>query len=702
MRVLRTAFLIALIGTGLANAQIPTPRQDVLEAQVARPADPWPRGQGHVVLALPGSLEKLKAYHEPGGSFSPEFGSFGVSLWVTDQRGTILETSDSIPLAQIRQKLAWHEGAVVPAIQTETDEYMAEWSLGAKVGSFRLLLRQTLSSDQRAVLAVRSVGPAGAAIESLLWNGREILVNGRYSVRLESSPTSIYVGPEGPSGWTMAKSSSAIECHGKKGWCYARLELPPREDVIVQIVDNFPPRNPELTAHSTRSNLQIDLPDGRFADSLNAQVAHLMMGLVDNQTRPGDPNNYPLTWLRDGAYMVVALARAGELDTTRELARYFAERDFFGGFGAEGDNPGLALWVLQEVASRLRDPAFDEYLWPSVYRKAEFILGLQSTREPIERIFAQIIVPRHRARQDLYELAQPAKDGLIEGRMDNFHPEMYVTAVSYGGLMSAAQFADRVHRDEDARRWRAVAAQLQRAWVSAYKSMDPVKVYKSFDLSDPNAEVNPNIEYTFVGVWGPWIATDRLAYRQGLEAQWDVNWDSARSGFREVPLWTYFNFEKADQFVLLGDAKLTWKTLEWFWDHQPSPGLYSWWEGDGEENSFHSWDYVRGWVHPPHVTPHYQSAGACLLTQLDMLAYVDRSSSRPLIVIGAGMPASWNRRPMHVHGLTTEWGNLDWDWDGRAMVVKAQSQSVDFRLGSGFPAGAKVTVLLVQSGGTAN
>jgi hypothetical protein len=69
-------------------AQTPTARQQVLEAEErARPTGPWPRGRRHVVLALPGSSEKAKGYHEPGGSFSSEFGSFGVSSWITDLQG---------------------------------------------------------------------------------------------------------------------------------------------------------------------------------------------------------------------------------------------------------------------------------------------------------------------------------------------------------------------------------------------------------------------------------------------------------------------------------------------------------------------------------------------------------------------------------------------------------------------------------------
>src|SRR5437016_2431682 len=84
-----------------------TPRLEVIHAMLQRPDDPWPRGKGHVLLAVPGCLEANKGYHEPGAGFSPSFGSFGVSIWITDNDGKIETTSDSIPLEDIRQYLVW-------------------------------------------------------------------------------------------------------------------------------------------------------------------------------------------------------------------------------------------------------------------------------------------------------------------------------------------------------------------------------------------------------------------------------------------------------------------------------------------------------------------------------------------------------------------------------------------------------------------
>ncbi len=81
--------------------------------------------------------------------------------------------------------------------------------------------------------------------------------------------------------------------------------------------------------------------------------------------------------------MIAGLARAGQLDVARQLVPYFAENDFFGGFGAEGDAPGQGLRVLEDVARRVHDPAFDRGLWPHIERKDMLAYVDESGPEPV-------------------------------------------------------------------------------------------------------------------------------------------------------------------------------------------------------------------------------------------------------------------------------------------------------------------------------
>ncbi|NJR74157.1 MAG: hypothetical protein HC773_11845 [Scytonema sp. CRU_2_7] len=649
-------------------------RFQVIGEMEKRPNDPWPRGKGHVVLATPGTLRVDKAYHEPGGSFSPSVGSFGISLWVTDQSGNIKTTSDTIPLREIQQKLIGTERQYLPAILTDTSYYRALWSSGG-LERWRLNLQPKKDNkNTKTMVVIRSVGPAGAPIRSMNWNGKRLLINDRWSMTLNPAPLKVSLGEEGRRDW-KTQAAPITQWKGSNGWGYARLELADDAQTNLVIEDsNIAPAIP-LNLPKAPSTPELNLPDEEFKTSVHAQVAHIMMSLVNRETRPGEPTNYPLTWLRDGSYVIVSLARAGELEVAKQLSTYFAEKDFFGGFGPEADAPGLAIRALTEVANQLKQPEYDRWLWSHVRRKAEIILEMLSTKKPIYRPITGQVVPEHLKDPTLGLVAEPAKNGLIVGRMDWQRPILYVNAVSYRGLLDAASLADRVNQPADAERWRKAAAKLKQAWKDGFKppESDNERTYMS-------------------SLWPTWIATDfRDPLLQGLQKRWKQLRD-AQGGFRHTRLWTYFDIAEAHQWLFLNHQEHTWKTLRWFWNNQASPGLYTWWEGNGEENTFELWENVRGWVKPPHITPNYWAAAEMLLLQLDMLAYTDLSAKQPTIVIGAGIPAEWLNKPMSVKGLAMANGKLDWNWNGKQMDVKIRGEKVNVRLGGAFPSSTPLKV----------
>ena len=227
--------------------------------------------------------------------------------------------------------------------------------------------------------------------------------------------------------------------------------------------------------------------------------------------------------------------------------------------------------------------------------------------------------------------------------------------------------------------WREGAAGLQRAWAKAFKP--------------PESEN----ERTYIsGLWPTGVAApDHEAFQRGLEARWE-KLRTPEGSFRETPLWTYFEIADAHQWLFLGQPERAWKTLQWFWNHQASPGLYMWWEGKGEENTFGLWEQVRGWVNPPHVTPHYWTAAEMLLLQLDMLAYVDESASEPTLILGAGVPADWLSRPMTARGMSTRLGVVDWDWNGREMRATVRGPRGPVRLGPAFPSRTPLRVNYIK------
>jgi hypothetical protein len=654
-----------------------TPHQQVEAQMKLRPSDPWPRSAGHVLLASPGSSVENKAFHEPGGSFSPQPGSFGVSIWVVDRQGAVKATSDSIPINEIRQQLIDLVDQKIPGILTKTAYYEASWS-SPKVGSWQLNLQPLANAETKLTVLIRSVGPAGGAIPSLDWDGRRLLISDRWTVKVPKT-ANVYLGSESTTDWKREKSSRS-HWEDPNGWGYVRIELDRQESWNLVIEDSQPTPASTLRSTEISSNLELDLPDPQFVNSLKAQIAHLMMGLVGTRTHPSDPVSYPLTRFRDGAYQMVALARAGQLDVAKQLSTYFAENDFFNSSVPEADIPALGIWALEEVATQLNQPDYDRWLWPHIRRKAELIGNMLSSNRPGYPVLEGAKFP-------FSENPDFLRVDLTAGKMTNTPGSISLdpaaSVMSYRALQDAALLADRLKQPDDAKRWRSQAEQLKIAWQEANQ-----REFSSFSN----------------GLWPSWIAaSERSALTQTLQQRWDESRDTA-GAFRQAPRSLNLAIAEAHQWLLLDRPDRVWATLKWFWQNQASPGLYTWW-GDRDESGeipmpkhFSQWHRLRGRLNPSQLTPHYWTAAEMLLLQLDMLTYIDRSVSSPTLVIGAGISPEWLDKPMSVRGQLLEGNWVNWAWDGKQINVQIKGETMNVRAGSGFPPETLINLDVLPNG----
>ncbi len=550
-----------------------TQRQQVLTAMRDRPRDPWPRGEGHVPLGIPGSPRQQKAYHEPGGSFSPSPGSFGVSIWVVSPEGRRLATSDDIPMQEIAQRYEWNKESTVPSLVTETPHYECRWSL-EREDLWRCELKPKAIVTNRVAVQLRSVGPAGGPLESLQWDGRQLVVNHRWIIGFEASDAIVGLGDEEQKDWDTARGATDSWKSGS-GWGYARIGCGRADVICLTIRDTAPWFASPLAHASAKSALELDLPDADFAASLDAQTANLMMGFVGRQTCPGEPTNYPLAWERDGAYAVVAMARAGQIDTAKQLAFHFAENDYFGGFGAGAAAPGSAINALVAVALMADDDEFQKWLWPHVRRKVGLIYEMLAAKTHLRKTWVGPLVPAHAGKDDIPVICAPAENGLIVGNMDLHFPVLYINAFAYRGLRQAARLAELVGECEEAEKFNRTAEEIRRAWLVHFGD-----------------EKLAN-ERTFMSaVWPTWIiGPEHQPFQTALQERWERLHKEGQ--YPQKPLWTYFTVAEAHQWLLLDRPDNTWKTIRYFRKNQCSPGLHTYWEGNGEENSFGLWEHSR-------------------------------------------------------------------------------------------------------------
>lgn len=645
-------------------SQFTPQREAMLDRMQKDPDRPWPRSVGHILLAVPGSPEAEHAYHEPGGDFSPQAPSFGVSLWLCDAEDRPVVTSQTLPMSKIQQTFEPSDQSPVPAIRTHTSYYDATWS---RLDATHWELRLKHHSPYKPAILLRSVGPAGGPVTALSRDGDEVTINRRWVVRVTPSPTDISLGEENDAGGLTARSSAAA-WSGDSGWGYARLTLAPTADTPDQeyrllLTDLRIPIDMRRYYKPSSPSLQVEVPDPRFRASMEAQRFHLMMGLVGGETRPGDPTFFVRAWQREGSYITAALARVGDPNVGWVLSRFLAIHDFAGGAGPEADAPGLAIWALTTAAAYLGDTQHDRWLWPHIQRKASHIEAMRTATHPILEPFT---VPspydlQHGQQARTAMLAQPSRDGVIVGRVGMDWPTQYVNAVSHHGLTAAADFAARLGKRREAARWRAEARALQESWMSHLSTIHPRTVLAPISR--------------------PLSLYPLAAYRPTL----------ADSG----PAAT---LAQAHRLLRSGRPDAVWSLLDHLWQQQASPGLYTWDRSrPATPDVADGWQYLRGWHRQDVVSPDYETAALLLLLQQDMLASVDDSAEDAPVVIGAGVPAAWLRHPLSVSGLALPGGSADWRWDGKTMTVTLHGPARKVALGAAFPPRTALTIIQTAS-----
>lgn len=401
---------------------------------------------------------------------------------------------------------------------------------------------------------------------------------------------------------------------------------------------------------------------------MDAQVAHLMMGLIAGETRPGDPTVFHRAWQRQGAYIVSALARSGGAHASRVLSQYLATHDFGGGAGPEADMPGLSIWALTESSAYTADRWHDQWLWPHIVRKAHRIEAMLEAQAPMVESFS-IPSPydlQHGQAVRTATLANPSQDGLIVGRVGSEWPLLYVNAVSYRGLLAAADFAERLGKQRQAASWRARATTLQANWQRRVENSEPPSGISTVRFTLPS---HSPIGHHDLAQLPPTLRPS--AERQSMAAQLALAHGALRAGRPEE----------------------VWETLRRLWAAQASPGLYTWNRpAPTTEEVADAWQYARGWHDRGTVSPDYETAALLLLLQQDMLVYLEDRATEPAVVIGAGVPASWLAHQMSASGLALPGGSIAWHWDGEAMHVTLQGPSRTIRLGPAFPPQAELRI----------
>ncbi len=616
------------------------------------------RGRCHVFLGHPLSETCDKTTVEPGNFFSPGVWTCGVSVWVVvDECAYAAELLDEA-------EVEWHFGedadglppvlvSAWPAGPVRVRSRLVQRGCEGAEGCDFLSVELTAEEACRATVAVvvKEVGPAGGRIGSISEVAGGLMTNGGLRVRvLNRSCNPVIDGAAGLLACELDPRPGAVE----------RLDVMAEHGFEDRLFGGAVPRRRPFAAESSEQAFEraqeewgralparVFAPDPRVAAAWERSAFHVLAAMECGLPRISAVN-YPIFWMRDCVLVLRALDLIGRADLARTGCDYLAPLTFSGGFGAESDAPGQAIWALTQHARMTRDEGWLRAVHPHLERRARLLMRMRRTTEPMRAMTEN----RHAIAQmspGSTILCLPAQNGLIHGRMDWHSPDFFINCWAVSGMRAAAEAARRLGLQEDAAEFDAEAqdwsAALTEHLLPAYANdRDPaITPHPSGAIGAESDELRRR--------FGEWFRAHRL--------------DADGRRLRE-PEWTYFEAAQIHNALLLGMGAEAWVCLDGMLDDASRPfGVAAWTEGSPggtEYLPFRNDPGARGWLDREKACggamPHNWTAAEMLCCLRSVFVREEADG----LALGLGVPPAWLTPGSRfgVRGMPTERGPVSY------------------------------------------
>ncbi len=382
-----------------------------------------------------------------------------------------------------------------------------------------------------------------------------------------------------------------------------------------------------------------------IADTLRSTLAQILISRDGPALKPGT-RSYARTWVRDGAMMVAALLRLGEVDASREFVDWFAGFIFDSGKVpccvdsrgadpvAENDSHGQYLYAVAEVWRHTRDRAWLARHWPTVQRVLVYQEGLRQSERGARN--------RERGREHLFGLMPPSISH--EGYADKAAYSYWDNFWALRGYKDALQIARVLGHETEAQRWSAWTASFERelgasiAATAAHHRIDFIPGAADrgdFDPTSTTIALNPVQAELPPALQG---ATFERYWRESL---------ARAQGKREWKDYTPYELRSVGALARLGHGARAHAMLDFFFrDRRPA-----------------AWNQWAEVVRPGYRElafvgdlPHAWVASDYIRSALDLFAYEREADAS--IVVGAGWKPEWLTQGLEVRGLSTAFGRL--------------------------------------------
>jgi len=522
-------------------------------------------------------------------------------------------------------------------------------------------------ADFLMYLAVRSLGPAGGRIDQISGSQdyRAILIDREIAVQLNPAPMAFGSTTFGENGddvsvWAkrgmLPASRQSVDRLGlASGAALYRLHLEAGQTFELSL--RCAVRNKNTRGFLTGSFMQRDVAeafrrietewrgildnttlkavDPFGHDMFAASIAYILMNSVGNQLRVAAVS-YPVSYLRDGVFMLDALEEAGLQSRARDYLDYFIEHPWTGAQsqqGPEADAPGELCWIIGEHYRFTKDDAWLRSVYPQLKNEADLIIFMRHPHDgevrklggvtltaKDNRVYAYMNSSLYGIQQHFNVELSEATAGIIVGRLDWRLYAGTTSVFGVAGLRTA---------------WEAAEAVGDRADAETYMT-EYFSFRKALNLW---METHPD-EFAFgSGIWPTGAFDPQQSYigninQEGSYAQLASTDYHQLEPFAPGSRSFYRLFGSAHSLFRMGYTKEVYSNLLIPFLNsvfsRSTNGAYGYVEYTPHDDSIYEsrhwpelWSDVRGWTDLGNIMPHGWTGADVALLIRDLLYYED-------------------------------------------------------------------------------
>lgn len=402
--------------------------------------------------------------------------------------------------------------------------------------------------------------------------------------------------------------------------------------------------------------MALELPDDRIANAARASIGYLLIALDPLGPEPG-PLAHDSFWVRDAAYVGLALLQTGHADQVREyIPKILNAQEEDGRIPPilgedipwdvdEWDSQGQFIFLMTSYYRYTDDHAALQEWYPALRASAQFVADLRAPQAEAEGPTRGLLPP-----------SKSAEDLGDEER--HYYWDDFWAVI---GLEEAAYAARALGKPDDAAWMEAEAEALRQAILDSVEVVmgeEPAYIPGSVEVIEGSAAARGTVS----ALWPVEVLSPEMPLVERSFDYYYREWIAPSDGgfvHRKGQFWPYGGLELAHAYLRLGRMGELHEILGWTLEHQTLPGTFAWAEQvDPSDNGFSGGDMPHAW------------AASSFVTLVREMVVTERGEA---LVLFEGVPGWWlgADQTIAVENAPTPFGTLSLRTESRVQQTEA-------------------------------